>query len=76
MNNHFEDKKYSATLARKKRKHILKDKRCKRNRVNENGFEHNHQLNNSNSVTRNHIKNPLSDITSAIVNGVKMFLHE
>ena len=68
MNNHIEERKYFAALTRHKRKQILKDKRSKRNRVNENGFEHNHHFSISNYETRNHIRTPLSDITSAVVN--------
>ena len=69
MNNHFGDRKYSASLARQKRKHVLNERRFKRNRVNENSFEHNHELNNSSSVSRHHIRQPLSDITYAVVKG-------
>ena len=69
MNNHFGDGKYSASLARQKRKHVLNERRFKRNRVNETSFEHNHELNSSSSVSRHHIRVPLSDISSVFVNG-------
>ena len=69
MNNHFVDRKYSASLARQKRKHVLDERRFKKNRVNENSTEHNHDLNNSSYVSRHHTRQPLSDISSVFVNG-------
>src|ERR1044072_609333 len=69
MNNHVGDRKYSASLARQKRKHVLDERRFKKNRVNGNTTEHNHDVSNSSYVRKHHTRKPLSDISSVFVNG-------
>ncbi|XP_058727157.1 uncharacterized protein LOC131598591 [Vicia villosa] len=60
--------KKGAALARRKRKQIMKDKRSKRNRSNENTNNCNISFTNISNPANIHVRTPLSNITSAVLN--------
>lgn len=68
METHGLDRKKVAAVARQKRKQLLKERRSKRNRVDENGLNYNVGFNMYNPPSRVHVRKPLSNITYAMLN--------